>query len=128
MRKIKADVKAKWLKALRSGEYKQIKSELHNSFCGEYCNEEGYCCLGVLTDIYLKEHKLNWGDKDASEIYIKQSDGYLHSPVSEWAGIDSDNPMVVVKTGCGEMHRSLTDLNDSGSTFNEIADLIEPQL
>lgn len=33
------EIKQKWVAALRSGEYKQIKNSLTNG--------EGYCCLGV---------------------------------------------------------------------------------
>lgn len=46
--------KEKWLKALRSGEYKQGQSELYNG-------EDKYCCLGVACDVAghgksLKQH------------------------------------------------------------------------
>ncbi len=40
---MKARLKSKWLKALRSGKFKQTEGELHN--------HEGYCCLGVLRAI-----------------------------------------------------------------------------
>jgi hypothetical protein len=40
-----AKLKAKWIKALRSGEYKQGKTFLYKA------NEEAYCCLGVLCAI-----------------------------------------------------------------------------
>ncbi|UQD69243.1 hypothetical protein JEY40_24825 [Bradyrhizobium japonicum] len=39
-----ANLKAKWVEALRSGEYKQIPMELHD-------REGGYCCLGVLCTV-----------------------------------------------------------------------------
>lgn len=38
-----ADLKAKWIAALRSGEYKQGQSSLFDG--------KGYCCLGVLATI-----------------------------------------------------------------------------
>jgi hypothetical protein len=38
-----AEIKQKWVAALRSGNYKQTKVCLHN--------KEGYCCLGVLCDV-----------------------------------------------------------------------------
>lgn len=40
--KLPVNVKTKWLKALRSGEYTQTHSTLHNPTTG------GFCCLGVL--------------------------------------------------------------------------------
>ena len=41
--RMKAEDKAKWLEALRSGEYKQTDNTL--------CNGTAYCCLGVLETI-----------------------------------------------------------------------------
>lgn len=38
--KLPAEVKTKWLKALRSGKYQQT--------VGTLCDNKGYCCLGVL--------------------------------------------------------------------------------
>lgn len=40
-------VKAKWLKALRSGDYKQTKHKLYNPKTG------GFCCLGVLEHVCM---------------------------------------------------------------------------
>lgn len=37
-----AETKAKWIAALRSGDYKQTKNALKNSY------SDSYCCLGVL--------------------------------------------------------------------------------
>lgn len=41
--KMKAEDKAKWLEALRSGEYKQTAETL--------CHDGAYCCLGVLETV-----------------------------------------------------------------------------
>ena len=41
-----AKLKALWLEALRSGNYKQTSNELFDG--------EGYCCLGVLCDVMLE--------------------------------------------------------------------------
>lgn len=41
--KMRAEDKTKWLEALRSGEYKQCASTLHDGV--------GYCCLGVLEKV-----------------------------------------------------------------------------
>lgn len=108
-------VKEKWLSALRSGDYKQTQGFLRK--------EDGFCCLGVLCDLYGKEHNVEWdlvedGDRDYYEFQDKTAT--LPLPVVEWAGVGSPNPSI-----CG---RSLADRNDGGSTFNEIADLIEEHL
>lgn len=54
MKKMNSFVKNAWIKALRSGKYKQTTGDLKNDY--------GYCCLGVLTDIYCKTHKQNMDD------------------------------------------------------------------
>lgn len=41
--KMNAELKAKWVKALRGGEYRQSKFALKDS--------QGYCCLGVLAEV-----------------------------------------------------------------------------
>lgn len=63
--KLPKAVKTKWVKALRSGDYKQGKGELktvsgsdYNYETGEYENSETtFCCLGVARDIGLCTRK-----------------------------------------------------------------------
>jgi hypothetical protein len=107
-------IKQKWVSALRSGDYKQTQNRLHNEY--------GFCCLGVLCDLYRKENQLEWQHNEV--------DGYLYgnhrfippSSVVEWSGIADSNPLV--NGGIG----TLSELNDKGFTFNEIAYVIEEQL
>ena len=102
-------VKEKWLNALRSGDYQQTRQYLHK--------EDGFCCLGVLCDLYGKEHNVEWELVNGDTYYEFQDEPELLPLfVAEWAGV--------------ERHRSFTlgELNDNGSTFNEIADLIEKHL
>ena len=40
-------VKEKWVNALRSGEYSQCDGKLRSA--------DGFCCLGVLCDLYSQE-------------------------------------------------------------------------
>jgi hypothetical protein len=47
-----------WVKALRSGEYKQTTGALRRSSSTETM-PEGYCCLGVLCDIAIKQPELS---------------------------------------------------------------------
>ena len=107
-------IKQKWVSALRSGDYKQTQRRLHD--------ENGFCCLGVLCDLYGKEHNVEWEpsthSKNAYEFQDKT--GRIPLSVVEWAGVEDCNPYI-----CG---RSLAERNDTGSTFNEIADLIEEHL
>ncbi len=55
---MKADIAIMWVDALESGEYEQGIGKLQP--------EPGkFCCLGVLTDLYVKEHKTKvWGKGD----------------------------------------------------------------
>ena len=118
------EIKEKWVAALRSGEYQQTKGYLHN--------EEGYCCLGVLTDLCAKEKGLEWEYPDG----VYAMDGcemQLPSGVVNWAGLPTDDPYVNTPEGMnsesGDLVR-LTELNDGtldilSLTFAQIADIIE---
>jgi len=101
---------AKWLKALRSGEYKQAKGQLYRP---ETC---GFCCLGVL------QHVASGGSVEAD------SEGnYVGFPSTDWLhknGIYFNSP------GCAtpwlpslELHADTA--NDSGIKFKRLADAIE---
>ena len=52
MNKMNTEIKQKWVNALRSGEYEQGSEKLYSG--------RGYCCLGVLCDLYSKENGLKW--------------------------------------------------------------------
>jgi hypothetical protein len=108
-------IKQKWVSALRSGDYQQTQGYLHK--------EDGFCCLGVLCDLYGKENDVEWKlENDGTYYKFQYHTATLPLSVVEWAGFGSSNPYI-----CS---RSLTlgGLNDGGSTFNEIADLIEEHL
>lgn len=50
----------------------------------------------------------------------------LPKSVQKWAGLDTDDPKVFDPTR--EQKRYLTGINDTGTSFAEIADLIEKSL
>jgi hypothetical protein len=136
------EIKQKWVDALRSGEYQQGRNSLRNG--------NGFCCLGVLCDLYSKENNKSWTRYDADqEVYVpfdelrdKVEDlyDYLHmdgepellpQSVMNWAGLDIGSPEVEVNDepdGFGSLTRELADLNDNRETFATIADLIEKSL
>jgi len=62
-------LKAKWLKALRSGKYKQGKYRLRN-------NRDEFCCLGVLCDV---SDQGQWGQVDDSSNYCYYKEGESES-------------------------------------------------
>lgn len=118
-----ADVKKRWLEVLRSGEYAQAGGALRS--------DVGYCCLGVLCDLYVKDGHAEWHfnqDMDNDVSYdIFDEGAHLPGRVMDWAGLNSSDPYV--ETGFDEWgNASLAELNDSDISFAQIADLIEEQL
>lgn len=119
------EIKEQWVKALRSGDYKQGQNVLRNK------NDE-FCCLGVLCDLAVKEGVIGEPSrKPGFDYYFYNGDDdwggtkVLTLPVMEWAGLSDDNPDVrLVRLG----KTSLAELNDENWTFQRIADVIEEQL
>lgn len=118
------EIKKEWVEALRSGEYVQGQRRLH-----EIVDEEHkYCCLGVLCEI-AKKHKVNlpirqyFSDKAHNVVFVEY-DGYsalLPPEVSEWSGVNGVSGILPDAS-------TLSGHNDAGSSFDEIADMIERQL
>jgi hypothetical protein len=119
----------KWVAALRSGEYEQTAGFLQT--------REGYCCLGVLCDLHLRETgRGEWrppgsGDSPHTRCYRDDLgvDGEYTPPpgVREWADM-VDDPKVFFRHRLGtEMRDEIANLNDGGYTFAQLADLIEEQ-
>lgn len=109
-------VKELWVNALRSGEYTQSRHALRTV--------SGFCCLGVLCDIAAKTGLGKWDTLGGREVF-RAKDGYycadtLPHAVVEWAGLRDRNP--------DSADGSLASLNDSGKTFDEIADIIQAEL
>jgi hypothetical protein len=125
--KMDPEVKAKWVAALRSGEYDQAQSGLRvdQSQSG---GEIGYCCLGVLCELYRREHPgAVWIDTGRFVPVPETGGRYNYAPpeVADWAGIDEDGDARVIDRG---LTRNVSNLNDAGQSFAQIADLIEAQL
>lgn len=131
-----SQVKEMWVNALRSGDYNQATGKLRTP--------EGFCCLGVLTDLYAKEKNKEWIFKDESQTTLpsfeyytfEQSHDFLPMSVQIWAGLESNCPLVMIKNedfqeeyGDDEyILQELSELNDDNLPFCKIADLIESQL
>lgn len=115
---MRASVKRLWVNALRSGDYVQGHGRLRTmSFDPEEGKSviTGYCCLGVLCDIAMKQEGVSqrW-----ENIHIGAA--YLPDSVMRWAGLSYWDPAIPYPYDQG-----LAVLNDRGRTFREIADLIE---
>jgi len=122
-------IKELWVKALQSGEYKQS--------IGKLCTiksdgTKGYCCLGVLTDLFMKEFpdkltvkeiKINREQMSYLEYQGISADGlfindeFLLPNVVNWAELKSDNPYVMYMNN----KIMLSTMNDNGHSFDEIA-------
>jgi hypothetical protein len=112
-----SQIKQKWIDALKSGEYQQTNSYLHT--------EQGYCCLGVLCDIYAKEYDdtAQWGPYDDHYNILGES-LVLPPEVTEWAGLD-DTDVCYYNEG---KRVYLAALNDGGMNFNQIAQVIKENI
>lgn len=124
------EVKKKWIAALRSGEYDQATGFLRTQ-------EDQYCCLGVLCDLYAKEGLGEWKCDEDNEDYPYMffpntpnsvgAEGLLPKEVMEWAGLESiDGGFHIEKIPTTDsMFSTLSELNDQGDTFTTIADIIQ---
>lgn len=109
---MKQDVADLWVDALRSGIYPQGKEQLGSA--------AGFCCLGVLCDLYLAFHPNDEG-WNSEHIHYRFHDetGYPPESVVEWSGMG---------TRSGEVpgdKSSLAQMNDRGGSFDVISEFIE---
>lgn len=109
-----------WVEALRSGEFKQCAGALSRQ-------ENGFCCLGVACEVY--QQNVGGLRVEPAELCDDENkyDGeasVLPERVRDWLGLSCVE---------GSYHtadenyrfRTLHELNDIGTDFAEIADIIE---
>lgn len=107
-----AELKTKWVEALRSGKYTQARRTLRGA-------TEGFCCLGVLCDVYdptqweFHKHDIDpfWGYKKFEpKIYAN-----IENLFGEGNNIGKNSKLI--------------DMNDNFSySFSEIADWVEKNI
>lgn len=113
-------IKKLWIKALRSGKYKQAHHTLRDG-------SNDRCCLGVLCDVFKADAKRGrWiRNKDSKDWYFTvdgiEDSGVLPEPVWLWAKLPDDNPSL------GTINTAAS-LNDEGKDFDYIANRIEKYL
>ena len=112
------EIKKQWLAALKSGQYRQGKYSLQTS-------SQEFCCLGVLCDLAVKakiipEPLLPGPEGVGYQYGLDGRSGFLPTEVYRWAGLDGPYPRIA--------DTDLSVLNDNGTSFNEIAALIERYL
>jgi hypothetical protein len=112
------EIKEKWVKALRSGEYPQGTLALND--CGKFC------CLGVLCDMYSKETGEPWVESEITQgkKLIHSEEGLLPYEVRYWSGANTSDGQLPF-LGRQKEELWLANLNDGGMPFGQIADLIE---
>lgn len=137
---MRKEVMKKWVKALRSGKFKQGTGTL------KQFNRRGqpqHCCLGVLCEVYNESMKKNkkktlletydnsygFDFKHGRSIFDKKKDD-LPKKVKDWAGMKTSLGTFTIPTvnKHGEEDfevECLADLNDTGRKFTTIADVIE---
>ena len=102
-----------WTDALRGGRYTQGKGSL---------NHKGrFCCLGVLCDVAIENGaRAEWKSEICCNIDNPEDDGicYLPKVIMEWAGLKTQNCDIPQLS-------SLITMNDTGSNFEVIAQMIE---
>jgi hypothetical protein len=105
------EVKKKWLEALRSEEYTQGRGCLRRY--------DNYCCLGVLCDVYSKEHPdVKWKKFIGSERYYHLQGGAEPSEtVLDWASLFAADMATLMKMN-----------DDLEFSFGTIANYIEKEL
>lgn len=108
-----AQLKAKWVEALRSGKYRQARSALIDN----HPMGKAFCCLGVLCDVLGTQ----WDGEDEqgllNGVEVRNPSGsYLSKPILNLVKLDDPTQKI------------LATKNDGGQSFTKIADYIEANL
>lgn len=107
----------KWIAALRSGEYKQTISCLHDA--------NGFCCYGVACDL---EDPNAW--RECDNVMLNNSPYRWNNGPKDWA-ILMPPSRIMSKLGFDVDYQSMQNgqnfatMNDKGSSFEEIALALE---
>jgi hypothetical protein len=116
-----------WIKALRSGKYKQGTGFLHTA-------DDKFCCLGVACDLAVKKGIIRKPTKSIAERAFEDYEvyrygnlsGLLPKKVMNWLGLSySAGDFTLGPTEYFQTDDSLAAMNDSGVSFKKIADFIE---
>ncbi len=109
---MKPEIKTWWCEALTSGKYTQGKDKLRKE---QTDGGVTFCCLGVLTDLYLQEKGQTWEEAGF------QDWNYLPGDVIKWAEMEdsSGDYRKEGKASC------LAHDNDGGQSFKEITETIK---
>lgn len=103
-------IKTRWIKALRSGKYKQGRSYLHA--------DDKFCCLGVLCELAVESGVILPARKEQEDwCYTYGVSSTAAMPPAEvkfWSDLTNADTL-----------NTLANMNDGGYSFEDIADFIE---
>lgn len=94
---MKPEIRDRWVEALESGDYPQTASFL--------CNEDGYCCLGVLSELAAEDgviEKLPDFGEGCSYGHVRDGEDRAFSATSlvsetvKWAGLKDHDPKFMI--------------------------------
>lgn len=122
---MKKTIKKLWTAALTSGEYKQVRGNLHTS--------NGYCVFGVLVDLHRKIHKGKWKFAYNSALSGRaysyhECVGLVPPSVLKWAGLKLKDPSwynVTVVNGLVSRRSLIQDNDTYGCSFKTLAKTID---
>lgn len=120
-------VKKNWIKALRSGEYKQTEGFL----CSVNNGIESFCCLGVLCDLEGDGYWEITQNKDLFEEAVFFGYDYRYDYRTKNHNSYDEFPpnSLMKKVGLKRADaETLAKMNDHGDSFKVIADYIEDNL
>lgn len=115
----------RWVRALRSGKYNQGVGALHQRDAGG----SRLCCLGVACDLFAKSGgklKISYSRQFDGTSKVHYDDKFLTLPesVKDWLGLDTDTGGYLTPRN---LLTCLVDKNDEGSSFKQIALVIEKE-
>lgn len=112
-------LKTKWVKALRSGKYKQGKGVLRTV-------DNKFCCLGVLVDVMNKKA---WSkDTGISSVLIKGKEANVECYQAKMQTTSLDRATMARIGLVAQQQGHLISMNDDGKRFTTIAAYIEADL
>ena len=134
---MKQNIMRKWIKALRSGKFKQGTGTLKQY---DSKGQAQHCCLGVLCELYNDTMRKSKKKTLPEKVYDNDS-GFSHGycrfggkkedlpkEVIDWAGMDNSMGRFYADYYDNNVFRgenSLADLNDTGRKFKTISNIIE---
>lgn len=112
----------RWRTNLTNGKYKQARGKLCKT---DSKGNKTYCCLGVLTDMWLRSKAGKSASEDDRNIVLGHLNYSVTLPlaVMRWAEMRTDDGAIGP-----EVDFNLADKNDDGCSFKQIAKIIEKKV